>query len=514
MVVIQHYSNLVITVFISQEEHWIEVVKYNGISTKQALVNLNQEFNLAINKVKLCWLHGFDKLEEKQLQKLESVELGDLELKFYSSHASFNDNINLGFSFFGSPALINYPKDIQYSSWYVSDQVGMIYSDVIDWQHIENIQCSRLSDLLILLGFDLYCHGGIVVSDPILSEMGLSSYEPKQLRKSDYLLLKNRGTLRQKVFYAIKFPSFIGIVNFLIGKRLDCIVSQERIERYYSVDFNEVEVNESYDVIIPTIGRAKYLEKVLEDLNQQSLIPNNVIIIEQVLQEPFETELHFLVETQYKFGIIHKVINQPGACNARNIALDLVTADWVFFADDDIRIEQEIVEKVISSMIHFSIKALTMMVYLREEEKSRNRYWKVWESFGSGCSIVKKEAIVNLKFDTALEFGYGEDTDFGYAIRNLGNTIYYTDTIAIKHLKAPIGGFRYKHNFPWTSENPMPRPSPTVLYSIVKNQSKIQQTGYKWNYLIHRIISNPLDINKIRSEWRKSKYWLEVLQRG
>jgi GT2 family glycosyltransferase len=39
----------------------------------------------------------------------------------------------------------------------------------------------------------------------------------------------------------------------------------------------------------------------------------------------------------------------------------------------------------------------------------------------------------------ALEFGYGEDTDFGMQLRNKGFDVIYFPDLKITHLKAPMG---------------------------------------------------------------------------
>jgi len=48
------------------------------------------------------------------------------------------------------------------------------------------------------------------------------------------------------------------------------------------------------DVIIPTIGRTKYLKDVLYDLRNQTHLPKNVIIVEQNPKEGSVSELNFV----------------------------------------------------------------------------------------------------------------------------------------------------------------------------------------------------------------------------
>src|SRR5690606_825597 len=89
------------------------------------------------------------------------------------------------------------------------------------------------------------------------------------------------------------------------------------------------------DVIIPSLGRREYLLQVLEDLRVQTHLPKKVIIVEQNPHPNSQSELPELKTKNWPFELIHHFIHQTGACNARNLALDEVDADWIFFADDD-----------------------------------------------------------------------------------------------------------------------------------------------------------------------------------
>ena len=48
--------------------------------------------------------------------------------------------------------------------------------------------------------------------------------------------------------------------------------------------------------------------------------------------------------------IIHHYIHEFGACNARNIGLKEVKSNWLFFADDDISIKSDFIEKGLSEL--------------------------------------------------------------------------------------------------------------------------------------------------------------------
>jgi glycosyltransferase involved in cell wall biosynthesis len=269
------------------------------------------------------------------------------------------------------------------------------------------------------------------------------------------------------------------------------------------------------DVIIPTIGRKAYLYDVLTDLTHQTLLPKCVIIVEQNPDTGSKSELDYLQTKTWPFKIIHQFTHRTGACNARNVALDLVKADWVFLADDDVRVLPNYLEDSLNFLFQFNSKVLVTEC-LREGEKSQNIKIKSWATFGSGTSLVCSNVIGDIRFNRALEFGYGEDVDFGMQIRNLGFDILFSTSTVLKHLKAPIGGFRTKPNLSWQNAVPLPKPSPTVLLSKILHLTPEQVLGYKsllfFNTLkskgFHHFFSH---LSYFKKAWATSLCWAKKL---
>ncbi|RRO22862.1 glycosyltransferase family 2 protein [Flavobacteriaceae bacterium 14752] len=277
--------------------------------------------------------------------------------------------------------------------------------------------------------------------------------------------------------------------------------------------FNKSQIQ--LDVIIPTIGRKKYLYDVLKDLSKQSLLPQNVIIIEQNPNPETQSELDYLVTEQWPFKITHRFIHQTGACNARNMALDLVKSEWVFLADDDIRIEKDYLLGSIELIKRLG-SSILVTECLREFDVSQKFDFKSWPTFGSGTSILKFEVIKNIKFNMSYENGFGEDVDFGMQIRNLGYDVLFSSKTKLKHLKAPVGGFRTSPSLPWGNEKPLPKPSPTVLLSKILHHSEPQVYGYKTLLFINTLKSKGLihlfsHLSYFKKAWNTSLRWSTIL---
>jgi GT2 family glycosyltransferase len=270
------------------------------------------------------------------------------------------------------------------------------------------------------------------------------------------------------------------------------------------------------DVIIPTLGRKKYLLQVLEDLKSQERLPKRVIIVEQNPNTHSHSDLPEIKAHIWPFEVVHHFTHKTGACYARNLALDEVESEWIFFADDDIRFEADLLQKSMVELVRLGANCLN--INCKQEEQTTVFYKiKQWGSFGSGTSIVNTAYCKNLRFHQLFEYGFGEDQDYGMQLRNAGCDIIYHPEIEILHLKASRGGFRNLKILPWEGDNP--KPSPTLMIYAKKYYNEEQLKGYKnelfFRYYSRQKIKNPLRYLKQMEEgWRRSEEWSERLKKS
>lgn len=270
------------------------------------------------------------------------------------------------------------------------------------------------------------------------------------------------------------------------------------------------------DVVIPTIGRKPYLYDVLKDLAVQTVKPVKVIVIEQNPDEGSKSELDYLYSEDWPFQIKHIFTHQTGACHSRNLGLQEVESHYVFLADDDIRFENNLLERTMSQLTQHHINATTMRC-LREKERASYGNLRQWHTFGSGCSVVSTAVVKQVYFNLAYEHGFGEDADFGMQLRNIGADVIYLPTPSILHLKAPVGGFRTKFKQPWFDESIAPKPSPTVMLFKLLHQTKQQLKGYQLRLLMHQLKQHkPMNVfgfvNKFQKAWANSLKWAYYLK--
>lgn len=421
--------------------------------------------------------------------------------------------------FVDQSVFVNIKKDVSYPTWLMSSVVGGVsaeFLNAIDAVHKPNDFDYFINSLAkMAMPKGLFCY-----SEPrLLKEVPSETIQPKQASnfqlfkfvKQHYKWVWVFVLMFCQIIYNKKFRFFAFIRSLFYRKQ--------------EVDFSGLKVQSSksvlkkreIDVIIPTIGRKQCLYDVLKDLAQQTLLPKSVIIVEQNPLKDSVSELDFLTEDHWPFKIKHVFTHQAGACNARNTALNLVESEWVFLNDDDIRFNSSLLNSIFHKIQQFGIRALSVTC-LQKGEKLLRQYDCVHQLdiFGSGNSVVKKKDLDDLRFDTVLEFGYGEDFDFGVQLRNSGTDVVFFPDIKITHLKAPMGGFRTKFIHPWEKDKIQPKPSPTIMYTYLKHRTKEQVLGYKlilfFRLLKHQSIRRYINFyREFNQQWNASVRWAEGL---
>lgn len=412
-------------------------------------------------------------------------------------------------------------KKVSFPTWQMSSTVGVIHASILD----------AIKDLIPFdADFDYYLNSLAKLGMPL----GLLCYsEPQLLKEKSILALTNAGIFKLfrfvKQHYRMRWI-FLLLLNLMVYERkfsflpfLFSFFYKNRSK--LNIDFNTIKVQssrkatdkETVDVVIPTIGRSSYLYDVLQDLKKQTHLPENVIVVEQNPDEESKSDLGYLTNEIWPFAIKHTFTHQAGVCNARNTALEQINSEWVFFADDDIRIEADFIQQAFEQINKFGVEAVSFRCFQKEDKKIFSVIFQ-WMSFGSGCSLVSSAIFKNCKFQMGYEFGFGEDADFGMQLRNQGQDILYLPEPEILHLKAPVGGFRTKPILKWQNDSVQPKPSPTVmLYQILHNSSaqiKSYKTTLFFKYYRLQKIKNPVKYYlSFQKQWKRSVFWANELNK-
>jgi len=413
-------------------------------------------------------------------------------------------------------------KEVRYPTWQMSATVGGIHASVINTLASEvtfdadfEYFLSSMAKLAMPLGLFCYSEPKLLTKKRDIKEESSSLYTVFKFVKQHYkiswlfLLLLNLLVYNKK----IAIIPFLRVLFFTKRK-----LSSTILDKIDVISLTKDSIQHTIDVIIPTIGRKQYLYDVLKDLSNQTLLPQNVIVVEQNPDKGSMSDLNYIIDEDWPFKIKHTFTHQTGACNARNIALEQIISDWVFLADDDIRFENSFFKGCIYNVEKYNQQAITLACLRLNDEKKVGKPIQ-WGAFGSGCSFVKGNVLKKLKFNMQYEFGFGEDTEFGMQLRNIGTDVVYCYSPSLLHLKAPIGGFRTKHIHPWDIEKIKPKPSPTVMLFEATNKMQSQVFGYKTllfiKYYSRQKNKNPFSYFKMmQKQWGISEQWSNDLKEG
>ena len=433
---------------------------------------------------------------------------------------SFNPNntnfLDKRIGYIEDSSFINIKKDVNYATWQMSSYCGAIHTSVVK-ACLNEIHLNDSFDyFLVSFAKRAMKHGLLCYSIPSLLIDNTSCVQTNNSNLFDlFVFTKQHFKTRwivllffNLVLYEKKIPLLPFIYSLVFFKRtFNPILLQEIPLQSTKLICAEGTI----DVLIPTIGRRDYLLDVLNCLAKQTYLPTNVIIIEQNPQKDSVSELDYIQSNPWPFTIVHRFIQQAGACNARNIGLDLVKSEFVFMADDDIVFDETLIENAFEIFKSTGNEAFLVSCLLKDQVVPKSPPVQ-FSFFGSGHAFVKSSCIKNLRFDMAYEFGFAEDIDFGMQLRNTGIDVLYISTFKILHLKAPIGGFRTKPVLLWQNESIQPKPSPTVMLYRMTYNTKEQFLNYKttlfFKNLSKDLFFNPIQyIKGFNQKWHKSIYW-------
>ena len=255
-------------------------------------------------------------------------------------------------------------------------------------------------------------------------------------------------------------------------------------------------------LVIPTMRRQEYTQFLLEDHKKQTYLIKEAIIVDATPEEDRDDK--YYRNEDFPFDVVVKWQTSKGSCRARNEAIDLCTGDYIIFADDDVRIQDDFVENHLRLLQTYNAKACNGLDIMADHVKQdlsdlehklakiENRRWYVGVSsmFSNANSCVHRDLVKKLiGNDINFDGGYGEDSDFGLRILQAGYVLLHNPYSPNLHLKPPQGGYRWwgneakkkgkkRKSQPWELDNPVknirPVPSPTITYGVLKHYTSSQ----------------------------------------
>ena len=273
---------------------------------------------------------------------------------------------------------------------------------------------------------------------------------------------------------------------------------------------NEINGKPTVSLVVPTMKRQEFTQRVLEDHKKQTYLIKEAVIVDATPEE--ERDASFYRQEDFPFEVKVKWQTSKGSCRARNEAIELCTGDYIIFADDDIRIQPDFVENHIRLLQTYNAEACNGLDIMAQHtsqdltdlaqrlDQLGEKRWIVGASatFSNANSCVKRELVLRLNGnDINFDGGYGEDSDFGLRILKSGATLLHNPFSPNLHLKPPTGGYRWwgtqsrnlgkkRKQQPWELDKPVkyirPVPSPTITYGVLKHFTKDQIKEWRFKH--------------------------------
>lgn len=209
-------------------------------------------------------------------------------------------------------------------------------------------------------------------------------------------------------------------------------------------------------VIVPTYKPGSYLWECLDSLNNQTFPKDvyEVIVVLNGCDNPWKSEIKkYLTERQLdNFRLIHTLA--AGVSNARNVALDAATGEYIAFIDDDDFVSPSYIEElyacaskdVISLCYPLSFKDGTADYlpyyitdnYINDSGSGKYDYGKARRYFsGPVYKLIHRDIIGSRRFD--ISFKNGEDSIFMFAISDKFNKVRFTSQNAVYYRRVREG---------------------------------------------------------------------------
>ncbi|NHM01135.1 glycosyltransferase family 2 protein [Flavobacterium difficile] len=504
MIFVFHKNNKVVKV----TQNYLEI-SFEKMEVVNALFLLAKKHK----KEHIVWCH-IDFEPDLNYNFIAALSLSNPTILSYNPY--LNNYLNSKLGYIDQNSILKVNKKVRFQTWQMHESVGIISSDLLLKIEKHDTDTTNFNYFLNAIANRTFMNGVLCYSEPqLLNNLALNT-SASSTDKELFKFVKQHYNL--KWFFLLFFSVFLFERKILLLPFLQALFYKRKpiIKEDFISEVFEKNVtisNCSIDVVIPTIGRASYLKDFLVDLKQQEVLPNSVIIVEQNPNVTAESELSYLSNETWPFKIIHQFISQTGACHARNLALQEISSEWVFFSDDDIRIAPDFLKKAVQKIKCLEANAVLFSCLLKNQ-KATFLLPHQTAVFGSGCTMVKAEFASKINFDTKYEFCFGEDTDYGMKLKHLGTDVIYLPQPEILHIKAPIGGFRTPPKYLWSEAVIQPKPSPTILLNLLRYATPEQQKGYKMVYFMKSLNwKQPIQsIKENQAHWKSSLFWANKLE--
>lgn len=208
--------------------------------------------------------------------------------------------------------------------------------------------------------------------------------------------------------------------------------------------------NYKISVIIPTYKPQSYLWECLESLVKQTFPKQyfEIILVLNGCTEPWKNQIEeFISEKMVGMNVSFIHTEQSGVSNARNIALDTVSGDYVTFIDDDDFVSESYLEMLYAKAsidtislcypyafndgdVQHQLEYSITVQYDKISAFGKQVYPRARKFFSGPCmKLIPMSFIQDRRFD--VRFKNGEDSLFMFLISDRFKYVDFTDRSAV-----------------------------------------------------------------------------------
>lgn len=274
-------------------------------------------------------------------------------------------------------------------------------------------------------------------------------------------------------------------------------------------------------VVIPSLARRRYLERVLACLAAQDRPPDVVVVVEQEIADSPDTG-RWVEEVDYPSLVLRGAVPWAGACRSRNLALArcVADADWILFLDDDVEFGTDLMSSLLGAAAAHQAGAVLGRVRRPDQPAAAAEPSRSCAHFAGCCALVSSSLLQEVDgFDERLDRGYGEDYELGVRLRLAGGEVVVAGDTDVLHHQAPSGGFRSEMSYPWSRDEVQPKPAPSVMLSRTLHATREMQLGWRLVGLLLRLRQArpwawPAEARRARRQWHAARRWCAHLEAG
>ncbi len=200
------------------------------------------------------------------------------------------------------------------------------------------------------------------------------------------------------------------------------------------------------DLVVPTLGRSRELERLLESLAAQSYAQLRVLLVDQNSDDRLAS---VVARFESQLSIV-RLQSAPGLSRARNRAIPLLTGDIVAFPDDDCWYPPGLIREVVRRLAaHADWSGVSTQVRDSREQRSSmlwdtssgpiDRY-NVWRRAISVGFFLRRSTIAavgefaeDLGLGAGTPWGSGEESDYLLRAVESNFTIHYEPSLFVHH---------------------------------------------------------------------------------